>query len=338
MHTSRHLSATCPMCPRSFTVKMVAEAHPTTAQNDDKHCHKGIATMRAILLILLAAAPIYSGPSHALRVDTVAHGVKLSLIVPGSVYPRGVLTRVTVRIQNLSHQRLGILPGFTDRNCAIDNPQVQALTPRGTARYPPAVRTINPGPVPPCVGGAFGLSSYAPLEQGASREGTVPVILGASLLRVTVALAPLGRNDRVTGHPFTVVGRTLQVRLVQAPRARIVPCGASYSCLRVLPPPGAQVSGPLYYAYSARCEDAKGNVAYQQDARLETTGNRIIHFCNSQLREVHLVAGWLNQPVGRLDRVFAPGGGSTERCWSLCTAPQAAHSPVTDRGTRTLLP
>jgi hypothetical protein len=252
--------------------------------------------------------------SHAVGVDTVAHGVKLSLIVPGSVYPRGALTRVTVRMQNLSRQRLGILPGFTDRNCAIDNPQVQSLTPGGSVRYPPAVGSINPGPLPPCVGGgSFGLSSYAPLAPGASRHGNLLVILGASRLRATVALAPLGRNNRVVGRPFTVVGRTVQVRLVPAPRARIAPCSAAYTCLRVLPPPGAHVSGPLYYAYSARCEDAKGKVAYQQNARLETTGNRILHLCNSQLIELHLVAGWLNQPVGRLNRVFAPGGGSAER-------------------------
>jgi len=290
-----------------------------------------------LLLPLLHLTAAGAETSHMLRVDTVARGVRLSLIVPRSVYPREVLTRVTVRVQNISRQRLGILPGFTDRNCAIDNPQVQSLTPGGILRYPPAVRTINPGPVQPCVGGgAFGLSSYAPLAPGASREGSLLVVLGASRLRATVALAPVGRNNQALGRPFTVVGPTVQVRLVQAARPRIVPCSTTYTCLRVLPPTAAHVSGPLYYAYSARCMDAKGNVAYQQDARFETTGNRIIDLCNSSVRELHLVAGWLDQPVGRLDRVYAPGAARGARSLAPRTAAEAARSHVTDRGTGTL--
>lgn len=119
-------------------------------------------------------------------------------------------------------------------------------------------------------------------------------------------------------------------------KPRIVACSTTYTCLRVLPSTALHVSGPLYYAYSARCVDAKGNVAYQQDARFETTGNRIIHLCNSSLRELHLVAGWLAQPVGRLDRVFGPGAARGARSLTPRTAAEAARSRVTDQGTGTI--
>jgi hypothetical protein len=105
-----------------------------------------------------------------------------------------------------------------------------------------------------------------------------------------------------------------QVRLVEAPRTQIVRCSASYACLHVVPPAGARVTGPLYYAYSAKCEDAKGNVAYGQQLLLTATTSITLHIgCGAPLVELHLVAGWLNQPVARLDRAFLPGAGRIQR-------------------------
>lgn len=262
-----------------------------------------------LMLPLLAATPAHAESGHALRVDTVVRGVRLSLIVPRSAYPRGVLTRVTVRVQNISRQRLTVLPGCANE---LDNPKVESLTTNGTVRYPPAVPAIKGGPLlPPCTGGG----SMAPgtLAPGASEQASVLVILGTGRLRAVVTLAPLGANNRL-GRPFNVVGRALQVRLVQAPRTRVVRCSATYSCLQILPPPGARISGPLYFAYSSRCEDARGNVAYAQGPLVEPTASTTLHIgCGGHLAELHVVAGWLNQPVGRLDK-FAPAqSGGAER-------------------------
>ena len=261
-----------------------------------------------LLLSLLPRASARAETNHTLRVDTVAHAVRLSLTVPRSVYRRGVITRVAVRVQNLSRQTLTVAAGCAFR---FDNPQVESLTPGGVTRYPPAVRSITPNPSPPCTaGGAIGSGT---LKSGASSQWTVLAVLGASRLRARVALAPLEPNDRV-GRSFTVVGRTVQVRLVEAPRTQIVRCSASYACLHVAPPAGARVTGPLYYAYSAECEDAKGNVAYGQQLLLTPTTSTTLHIgCGAPLVELHLVAGWLNQPVGRLDRVFTPGAEGIER-------------------------
>ena len=74
------------------------------------------------------------------------------------------------------------------------------------------------------------------------------------------------------------------------------------------------MTGPLYYAYSAKCKDAHGNVAYSLPSVLVPTTSTTLHIgCGAPLVELHLVAGWLNQPVGRLDRVFPPGAASLDR-------------------------
>lgn len=247
------------------------------------------------LLPLLSVAPAGAETGHTLRVDTMSHAVRLSLTVPRSIYPRGGITRVTVRVENLSRQPLIVTPG-----CAFqfDNPQIESLTPSGVIRYPPAVRSATANPSPPCTGGAV---RSGVLRSGAYSQWSVLALLGASRLRATVALAPLEPNNRV-GRSFTVVGRTVPVRLLGMPGTRIVRCSNSYSCLHVLPPPGARVTGPLYYAYSAKCEDANGNVAYGQQLLLTPTTRTTLHIgCGAPLVELHLVAGWLNQPVGRID-------------------------------------
>lgn len=296
-----------------------------------------IALLSALVTTLLCLAPqsARAQPAPPLQVDTVAHGVVLSLFVPRAVYARDTLARVTVRVRNVSRGPLAIVPGFTDARCALDNPRVQSLTPAGVVRYPPAVPAV-PGEIQqPCVGGggSGGFGARSLLPPGGAAEGQMLVILSAARVRAVVTLAAPGRLPRTYGPAFTVVGRALALRLTSGPAARIVPCAAVNGCFRVLPPAGARVYGPLYYTYASQCRDARGNLAYGQDARLTPTGNTMLHLgCGAPLAELHVVAGWPGWPVARLDlRRSADAGlvtiAPTCACPGAPPAPGASSTP-----------
>lgn len=289
-------------------------------------------TLMPLLLMLPFVMPTRavvasSGADRALRVDTVSRGIEVSLMMPHSVYPSGALTRATVRVRNLSGRIVTVLPGYTDRNCAVDNPQVQSLTFGGVVAYPPAMRAIDPGLVPPCTGGGSTplseVGRYAPLRPGAAVQVNSLIIVRGPTVRVLASVAPLVSGN-LPGPAFTVVGRTTRLRLVQAAGPRIESCSARYDCLRVVPPAGARVASSLYYAYAVRCQDAKGTVAYAQVGRLEQTSGRVLHIgCGARPVELHVVAGWLDQPVATMNLLQGTsrsGAGVNRR--NFLTAPR----------------
>lgn len=63
---------------------------------------KNVIPVVLLLLSLLFPRKLEAQPASSVRVDTVSHGVRLSLVVPRRSYPRNALVVATVRVTNVS--------------------------------------------------------------------------------------------------------------------------------------------------------------------------------------------------------------------------------------------
>jgi hypothetical protein len=109
----------------------------------------------SLALLLWPIQPAEAQPPSSLRVQTVSHGVKLTLIVPRLEYSADALVRPTVTVQNVSRHRVQLY-SYPSRACypyGGGNPEAQALDAGGNVLYPPAIlggpRVLCPPPAPP---------------------------------------------------------------------------------------------------------------------------------------------------------------------------------------------
>jgi len=151
-----------------------------------------------------ARRPVQAGTAAAgaptdsrYRLDTISHGIKLTLIMPRRAYPLDSLTQVTVRVENMSGHAV---VANSDNICNVPNPRVESITGAGAGAvlYPPPVRPfsdLRAPPCPPLTGGGSSpggsrtriqpLLPGLTLAPGAIAEGQVYVVVRSRFLRVS---------------------------------------------------------------------------------------------------------------------------------------------------------
>jgi len=223
------------------------------------------------------------------RVDTITHGIKLSLILPKRVYVQDMLTKVTVRVQNVSRHPVRMYRYA----CPNGGLFVEVRDDAGRYLYPPAVAG------PPVIHCPKPLVTLT-LQPRQVLKRQVFVILRGSHLNAVV-MRPLN-GTKFPGQPLIVPlnpGQIPQVALHTSPDL--------YATIRGSTP---QQQGPLLYQEAQFCWADANKSAGSGTATLnwgKTYPNRdgSYHFapdCDVHV-EWHVVAGWMNQPVATIDYV-----------------------------------
>lgn len=117
----------------------------------DRFRHR-IRGPRLLGYYLIAAALAGCGSSHSSgaaigprSVSGISHGIRLTLTVAHSAYPRNAIINASVRVQNQSSH----LVTAAGTSCTQMNPLVEDLNVKGTVSFPNSVGWIN---LIPCVG------------------------------------------------------------------------------------------------------------------------------------------------------------------------------------------
>jgi hypothetical protein len=238
----------------------------------------------AVALLLSAWSPVSRTNASSvatLHVDTVTHGVKLSLSVPRQTYPKDALVRVTVRLQNVSRHTV-LVSGNNPATVVVldsshqavyrpDTPFLgralfgQSVPPRLAIKLRPNQRLVN----------SFFLILRGPLLQA---EAT----LGARAQEYSIrgALVPLTLTDET---PPTVVVAALPT--IHA---------------TITPPRG--VSGPPYFVEETQCT-GNGISGTWGGWGMSSSDNLTPGFASDCIsnRKWIAYAGWLGHPVASID-------------------------------------
>lgn len=229
-----------------------------------------------------------SGTRLPFSIQTRGHGLVVTLITTSPDYPQNALVRATVRLWN-----------STSAPMQVQEPTVDVLWPSGATafsaqqgRYPAGVVAVSPpfkeptgGPPPaPTIGPRQAIARHVFVIMRTGRLQAV-VLGGGSpvasfVLRTPVLLARLGRalSPRIT---FAKQGGTVVATI--APASKLQLGGLWYmSALRC----GSTTSGTVTWTH-APSADQQPDGFY----RLPAPG------CQNPT-EWHLVAGWLDQPLG----------------------------------------
>lgn len=214
----------------------------------------------------------------AVRVDTVMHGVKLSLSVPRRTYPRNALVTVTVRLENVS-RRTVLVSGNNPSTVAVLDASHQAV-------YWPEM---------PFMGQEL-------FDHSVPRRPTISlrphhhltrsyfVILRGPLLQAQATLGTPGKERDIRG---TFVPLTLTEEA--APVARV---SARPTVHATITPP-AGVAGPLYFVEQTQCTGTNA-VDGTWGGWGGASGDDLIPGfapnCVSNRKWI-AYAGWLNHPV-----------------------------------------
>jgi hypothetical protein len=234
-----------------------------------------------------------------LTVQTLSHGVRLTLTLPKRIFAADEIARATVRVDNLSHRALTV-----DHRCDLKNPEVDVRAASGFPLYPPPVDFLSAPPRCP-----FYTTTLRP---GASLVTFPYIIVRAKYLQARVLLAP--QRVKTTGlgpGPYFVVRTPVtRVRLVPAEKPAVQLCSFSHLCANVEPPllpVGLQVHGPLLYAFTAQC-GSKGVPRYIQSVWLQPAPAnhvfkppryRVYPGCDRPAIW-NFVVGWLGTPSVRI--------------------------------------
>jgi hypothetical protein len=92
----------------------------------------GLRSLALFLLVspFLLASRTDAAAVSAIRVDTITHGVKLSLSIPRQTYPKDALVTVTVRLQNVSRHTLLVLGNNPSTVSVFDSSHQAVYWPR----------------------------------------------------------------------------------------------------------------------------------------------------------------------------------------------------------------
>lgn len=229
-------------------------------------------------------------------VQAVAHGVRLTLILPKRVFAADEITQAIVRVDDLTHRALVI-----DHRCDTQNPAVNVRAADGFVLYPPPVVYLSaPTRCPLHTTTLVGDSSYTSHPY---------VIVRAKYVQASVRLAPKGAKATGMGPGPSFVVRTAETRvdLVPEDKPAVQLCSYSHLCATVEPPPGPKglkVHGPLLYAFTAQC-GSREIPRYVQSVWLQAAPNndvfrppryRVYPGCERPATW-NFVVGWLGTPA-----------------------------------------
>ena len=226
--------------------------------------------------------------SDSVRVETNTHGVKLSLIVPHTTYPRDAVVQVLILLRNISSENVYTVNG-SGSPCPASPLGVQVVTPAG------AILPARPIPnvFVPC--NPFGATPQ-PLPSGMGILVPAFVVLQSTGLRAEAWL-------RIGGATVAVYGRTVHLNLVAAshPTLRVEQKGGR---IYAVFSPALRGHGQLIYADSYTCLHSSGGSVFTThphptDGWSVTTSLRFQASCKVP-RQWHVVAGYLNRPVATL--------------------------------------
>lgn len=251
-----------------------------------------LSLLLPLLLLPLSPARATSNPRY--QVDSVSHGLKLSLILAQRSYPENALVRVGVRVENVS---AGTALLQQPTLCSL-NPEVEVVAANHKILYPPAVQGGKPATCSP-------RRSSLHLLPGHHMLWHVLVILRANRLRVVVLLQGHGE----------VKGRLMSVSLTADPPPRVT-IRTTPTVYAEVHPPGS-VDGYMYYNQWWRCrtfgtpQKAGGTLTTGLGPTfLATSASRLVPDWDptcSSFREWHAVVGWLNQPAATINYVNHQG-------------------------------
>ncbi len=235
----------------------------------------------AALLLPSPFSPV-SGTSASsttsLRVDTVTHGVKLSLIVPRRTYPRNALIQVTVRLQNVSRRTVLVSSGINGPTVVVlDSAKQVVYSPESPFMDDTFMSILGGGPRPPI--------KLAPHK---SWTPTFFVILRGPVLQAQALLGARGKELEVDGAPVPIT-------LTDAAAPAVLVSDAPTIHATVTPPPGAL--GPPIVMEETHCS---GNGISSEDgwdgASSDDLTPDFAPDCVSP-RTWIAYAGWLGYPI-----------------------------------------
>jgi len=251
-------------------------------------------TLRLLPVVFtLAAGAFCSAPvgwadgAANVQVRAVVHGVRLTLAVPGTRYPKDALIRVTLTATNVSHSRRYV---YT----VVYVPTVTVLDGSGKEVYsteaPLGSATIAAVPEP--------APSSRMLLPGQSLTLRPYVVLRGRHIEANAMLGRLGRglNRTVTTPPLTVA-----LTQEPAPTATIDTSSGLAATITPSPP----VAGWLIYYEDTICETPRA-ISLGAGPWRSTASNTIQpSFAGTDVvgqgcdgrAHWHAVAGWLNHPV-----------------------------------------
>ncbi len=242
----------------------------------------GRFSLSSVLCCLALTTTVCLFPARQVEARTViGHGLRLTVSLGGLTHPRDSLIRVGISVRNVSHHTITLCG-----DCVSGAIEADVMDRFGRIDYPPAVPELVTN-----TGGRRRSSLGRKLAAGAVLREDQFIILRARYVRAVVTLANT-RSTVVTSSPVTFVNQPgPQLSLVLTPVVSVTlhDVAAHY--------------GPIYYSYSYRCAETDGTEASGYDWQMSdsTTITPEIDPSCGRLLEFHLVAGALNQPVGRVD-------------------------------------
>jgi len=263
-------------------------------------------------------APARAGHTSGIRVDTIVHGIKLSLILDKQTYPANALVQATVRVKNLSGAAVD-LGASSGRFCPTTSPGIQVLDGAGAIVYPPEVDD-------------YSICTPLPYDGVLPPRGSIQrhllVMLRSSYLQAVVSVG------RYTGIESAILPLHLR------------PASPLSAVLSLEPSPYADVEqpsagyGPLYSFQVAECRTATsdtviGSLHWEAIPRQGKSVYRLRPKCEP-LSTWHVVGGFLNHPVAVIDYVKPQAQPQSFRTNQRVTV--ASKSSVTTPQDRQLVP
>lgn len=239
-----------------------------------------------VLLALCWFGEIHAAPSgsaaavrsHIVRVETVSHGIRLTLIVPNSVYPRNALVRVNLLLRNVSNHAIVL-----DEQCG-HRPYVE-----DTSRSGNRILNLRFSGEPLLVGGCFGSTSPR-IEPGDTVASRPYVVLEGPGIR---GFDPSGR----------IATKPAVVSLVSGVAPRVLVSPSKWVHATVERPAGAP--GPLLISQWSSCLEHGMPLDQSNLEWTPALGPDVSPWVSSpecqQILEWHAYVGYVGWPVARID-------------------------------------
>jgi hypothetical protein len=257
----------------------------------------------AAALGVLVWSPVHSvaAPSGPITSTRTAHGVRLSISLRRRAFPRDALVRVILRIRNYGSQSHQVIEG----DCLGDSwsPEAVVLDRHGQPAGgnilppPPIDDALCTGPPPRLLepGASWTLHPYVILH-GAEVEGQVTLDDTYTLRTPPIPL----RLDRQT-RPTAILITTPSVHAVLRSESSVVG-PIYYSDWFTCPTPNGTLVGGQRFSEEPSPLPG-GSQPFLTGAPMQWTqvASPDLHPGCPHPGEWHLVFGWLNHPVGRID-------------------------------------